>query len=285
MHAPCPPTAFLTLETACDGGCAYCFYTLEPARRVPATLDLDAWCGVIDALAIRGLRAAIITGGEPTRWPGLPRLVAHASGLGIATVLLTGRPLDPTMAAALRSVGLSTCVLSAHRLAQLEDALDSAEALGAIPCSFTWVITTANARELPAARAACRSRSQPLLLQPAWVPEGHPNAGGLDPRGRRALQAELEDWTTEAGLPRYGALFAAWMEGRALAPTRCGLGREALVVDADGTVMPCHQRRDLAVGRVGELSWDRLLARLSGASAPLSRAPCFGGHCLPLHLS
>ncbi len=290
MASLCPPTAFLTLDTTCGGGCAYCFYELEPTRRVPSQLDLDGWCGVLDALAQRGLQVAILTGGEPTATPGLPELVAHASGLGLGTVLLTGRALDPTLAVELRRTGLSTCVLSAHAMTALRAGLASLDALEATPCSVTWVITAANAAQLPEAIAACRRRGHPVLLQPAWIPTDHPAAAALDPRrlattARTTLVERFATWASNAGLEDYGRLVTAWLESRFLAPTHCSLGREALVLDADGAVMPCHQRRDLAVGKVGERSWDALLAELATASKAVARAPCYGGHCLPLHLS
>jgi MoaA/NifB/PqqE/SkfB family radical SAM enzyme len=290
MRIPSPATAFLIPDCACSGSCAFCFYRLQPERRVPAALDLEGWRGVLSALAQRGLRTAIVSGGEPTELCWLEELVAHGAGLGLAVVVLSGQPLEPARARSLAAAGLAGFVLSAQGPETVEASAPGLRSLGACPGSVTWVFHATNVSTLEAMRATCARHRLPMLLQPAWFPAGHPRAEAMDPRGlpaqqRSTLRAGLEAWGREAGLAGYARRLVGWLEGEPSGPPACAMGRDAFVIDADGAVMPCFHRRDLTVGWVGTQRWGDLLETLSTASRATMEASCSGGHCLSLHLS
>ncbi len=285
-----PPTAFLVLSTRCDQGCGFCYYQLDPQREHARSLAGAQLLRSLDQLAERGLQAVFLTGGEPLQHPDLDAIVAHTTALGLSAILLTsGAGMDTDRALALEEAGLQALVLSLSAFGpEQRRRFAVAATLRSARPSLTFVITAANAAAVPLVRATARSAELPLLLQLAWIPDDHP-AAQLDPRqlpARKgaALTRELQAWSTEVGLQGYRALQTAWLEGRPTRPSWCELGGQALVLDADGSVLPCFHRRDLACGNVESDQWDGILERLSALVPTLWTAPCYGGHCLSLHL-
>jgi radical SAM protein with 4Fe4S-binding SPASM domain len=86
----------------------------EEVRRVLAVIRRDARCPSVS-----------FTGGEPTLRPGLPGLVRHAKGLGLAVNLISnGQLLDDRLADELAAAGLDSAQLSLEGPdAALHDAL------------------------------------------------------------------------------------------------------------------------------------------------------------------
>ncbi|MFQ5958342.1 MAG: pyrroloquinoline quinone biosynthesis protein PqqE [Alphaproteobacteria bacterium] len=113
MSAPGPPMAMLAeLTHRCPLQCPYCSNPLE-LERAGAELDTAAWRRVLDEAAALGALQVHFSGGEPTARKDLEALVAHASGLGLYSNLITaGVLLDEARIAALVAAGLDHVQLS-----------------------------------------------------------------------------------------------------------------------------------------------------------------------------
>jgi radical SAM protein with 4Fe4S-binding SPASM domain len=95
----------LALTYRCNNRCAHCY---NEASRCGEELAFDDWTRVLDRVWELGIPHVVFTGGEPTLVKDLPRLVAHAEGLGLITGLNTnGRRLsDPAFVDELVAAGL-----------------------------------------------------------------------------------------------------------------------------------------------------------------------------------
>ncbi len=95
----------LALTYRCNNDCAHC-YNGRP-RDYPE-LTTAQWKTVLDKLWDLGIPHIVFTGGEPTLYPDLPELIAHAEGNGQITGLNTNarRLSDPGFVDALVSAGL-----------------------------------------------------------------------------------------------------------------------------------------------------------------------------------
>jgi len=288
-----PTTLFAVLSTRCDKAaeCPHCFYRLEPERHVAVDLPASFLLDALAQLQARGLRQLILTGGEPLLRPDLEPIVAQACQLGLHSVLLSnGRSLDQARARSLQAAGLDVFVLSTASLG-LKDLgdLDKLTWFRRSQVSLTFVITAANAGQVGQVVDLAAERRLGLLLQPAWIPAGHPAAQELDlaqlkPAAWLRLRAALRRWGKESGCPGYARAIWDAFHGGTKTPVRCGLGSEAFVLDADGQVGPCFHRRDLSCGNALRQGWDEILGELARQAAALASAPCFGVHCLPLHV-
>ncbi len=90
-----PPSAPYRLDLALTYACDPDGSQDQLAReRVDRELGLDEWKEIITKAHAGGIPHITFTGGEPTRNPGLPQLVAYAESLGLVTGVLTeGRRL------------------------------------------------------------------------------------------------------------------------------------------------------------------------------------------------
>jgi len=94
------------LTHACPLACAYCSNPLELTKR-SEELGTDEWRRVLDEAADLGVLQCHLSGGEPLLRRDLTELVAHASGLGMYTNLVTSAiGLSRSKAEALREAGL-----------------------------------------------------------------------------------------------------------------------------------------------------------------------------------
>jgi sulfatase maturation enzyme AslB (radical SAM superfamily) len=78
-------TSFLWLEITgrCSHRCVHCYADSSPAG-THGTMTTDDWRRVIDDAAELGVEMVQFIGGEPTVHPGLPELIDHALGRGLA---------------------------------------------------------------------------------------------------------------------------------------------------------------------------------------------------------
>lgn len=86
---------FIDLEFSarCNLRCGFCFGPVDD-RTVP-DLPLKFWETLLRALHQRGTRGIVVSGGEPTLYPHLPRLIRLAKSLRLKTVVSThGRHTD-----------------------------------------------------------------------------------------------------------------------------------------------------------------------------------------------
>lgn len=91
--AALPPTVNLHLIAHCNRKCRYCYATFLEERRHRAATERHM--ALLPRLAEAGVTRVTFAGGEPTLMPGLPRLLARASELGLVTsVVSNGSRID-----------------------------------------------------------------------------------------------------------------------------------------------------------------------------------------------
>jgi len=102
----------LALTYGCNNACRHCYNRSDSRLRLRTTHDsrlrFRTWRRILQRLAAVGVPQVIFTGGEPTLFEGLPRLIQTAGRLGLVAGLNTnGRRLsDREFAASLRRAGL-----------------------------------------------------------------------------------------------------------------------------------------------------------------------------------
>ena len=90
---PEPPLALLAeLTHRCPLQCPYCSNPLN-LERAAAELDTATWCRIFDEAAELGVLQVHFSGGEPAARKDLETLVAHATGRGLYTNLITSAVL------------------------------------------------------------------------------------------------------------------------------------------------------------------------------------------------
>lgn len=288
-------TAFLVLTHRCTRACAYCFYTTGHIRKGGGELGAEKWIGVIRELSGMGVSNQILTGGEPLLRGDLELLVREASGTGSFPLLLTnGDLLDGGRIDSLSKAGLRALSLHADRFdGEEEDRVGSLlyrlQEKG-ISATLIGVVTLENWSRAGRIVRFCRDRGVGLILQPAFVPEGHPAFERLSLKnlseGELAILAkDLGEWGREHAALPYAELFLSCVSGGSLRPRICSMGREAAVVHSDGSVFACFHRPDLSAGNVLEEDPAALLAKVEALSDKVRTAPCFGEHCVSLFLS
>lgn len=106
------PYGLLRVSFLCNQNCGFCWQGRDwPAP--PPELYLT-W---LEELAIAGLRTLLVTGGEPTLWPLLPKLVERATrDHGMHVLLETNaiRFRQPTFVEQMQQAGLKTLFVSWH---------------------------------------------------------------------------------------------------------------------------------------------------------------------------
>ncbi|GAB7029482.1 radical SAM protein [Streptomyces sp. NPDC021749] len=84
MSAVQNPLRFAWLEVTglCNELCDHCYADSSP-KGTHGTMTVADWVRVIDQLAGMGVADVQFIGGEPTLYPQLPELIAHAHGAGL----------------------------------------------------------------------------------------------------------------------------------------------------------------------------------------------------------
>ena len=116
MSTPEPPLALLAeLTHRCPLQCPYCSNPLD-LQRAASELDTESWKRIFDEAAALGVLHIHFSGGEPAVRKDLEILVAHCSGLGLYTNLITSAVLiDRARLLALAEAGLNHVQISVQR--------------------------------------------------------------------------------------------------------------------------------------------------------------------------
>ncbi|THD79416.1 MAG: radical SAM protein [Phenylobacterium sp.] len=77
---------WLELTGRCNLECVHCYADSGPSRPLEEGVTLEDWLQVLDDAAALGCRRVQFIGGEPTIYPGLPQLIAHARGAGFTEI-------------------------------------------------------------------------------------------------------------------------------------------------------------------------------------------------------
>lgn len=155
------PRTLIRVNGHCNMSCAFCYVDRTAPDFAAETLERD-----IARLFEGGGRHLVLSGGEPTLHPELPRLVDHARRLGFATIEIQSngvRACDLDYARELAEAGLNKITVSLHshhaehsdRITRLPNAfgktvraMHNFRALG-VETQIAHVITRANYAELP----------------------------------------------------------------------------------------------------------------------------------------
>ncbi len=153
--------AYLQVARVCNQRCLFC--SNPPNGRI---ISWEEAAALVDSFAERGASGLILTGGEPTLFAELPRLVAYAKSKGLDPRLITNgqRTAQPGYLRTLREAGLEHMHVSVHShlpeaqarltgnpgsLANIRRTLEGAFGLG-IRVDINTVINKANSGHLSA---------------------------------------------------------------------------------------------------------------------------------------
>ena len=102
------------ITNACNAKCRFCnFAASDSNNRASVFTNLDDSRLALDILAARGIGHVLFVGGEPTLHPDLPDMLAHASGLGMKTMISTnGWLLSEDRIRSYCEAGLNSVVIS-----------------------------------------------------------------------------------------------------------------------------------------------------------------------------
>lgn len=259
MTTPEPPLALLAeLTHRCPLQCPYCSNPLELQRAV-VELDTGTWMRVFDEAAVLGVLHVHFSGGEPAARKDLEALVAHCSGLGLYTNLITSAVLiDRSCLQALAAAGLNHVQISV----QANDAAN-ADRIGGyaggharklevagyvreagLPLTLNAVMHRQNLDELGAVIDLA------VTLGARRLEVAHVQYYGWALKNRAALmptRAQLEKATATVDAARArlkGSLVIDYVvpDYYARRPKACmgGWGRRFLNVAPSGDVLPCH---------------------------------------------
>ena len=259
MTAPEPPLALLAeLTHRCPLQCPYCSNPLE-MDRAAAELDTATWQRVFEEAALLGVLHVHFSGGEPAARKDLEALVAHCSGLGLYTNLITSAVLiDRARMLALARAGLNHVQISvqgsdpanADRIGgysggharKIEVAGFVREA--GLPLTLNAVMHRQNLDELESVIDLA------VTLGARRLEVAHVQYYGWALKNRAALmptraQLEKATATVEAARQRLkGTLVIDYVvpDYYARRPKACmgGWGRRFLNISPSGDVLPCH---------------------------------------------
>jgi MoaA/NifB/PqqE/SkfB family radical SAM enzyme len=237
--------AWLELTQNCDLRCTHC-YTSSSPRRAHGAVD---WFSVLDQLEAIGCRSIQFIGGEPTRHPQFPALLAHAhrQGFGLIEIYTNLAGLTPEL--------LALYVRCGVRIATSFYSDDPAahDAVTLTPGSFEKTVAGIDA--VVAAGLPLRVGMIDQTGDPAKVAG---TIGFLTARGvaAKAIRVDRVRWVGRGG------------QGKAIADLdkelcgRCGINR--LAVAHDGNCFACVFARHRAWGNVLHAP----LAEIAGTHLP-----------------
>jgi radical SAM protein with 4Fe4S-binding SPASM domain len=276
LHPSAPFRADLALTYACPNDCRHCYSASQP--RIPE-LEPARWEAIIRRLADAGIPYVCFTGGEPTTYDGLPRLVRFASDLGLVTGVLTcGRRLSQrSYAEALAAEGLDyiqvtleSCDEDVHdrmvgRRAWGETVGGIRNAVGLGLAVVTNTTLTPATMETAADTAAfCASLGVSTVAANALIPTGRARDAGMAAVGAGRLFGVIEQMAQEA---REGGARFMWYSPTPwclfnpmaldLGAKHCSAASGSVAVDPSGMAQPC-QSFFVPAGDVLATPWDEI---------------------------
>jgi len=293
-------TLYLTLTTTCNLKCNFCFYTQEPWRLVKDKLNFKLLSSAIRQASSLGFKEISFTGGEPLLSNNIGKLINLAKNLNLETTVSTNASLLNTRTVeGLKKAGLDNLYLSLASeyffnkkgktwkkkiikiLARLKKAKIKKPTL-------VFVVTKENLKFLETVIDFAENQILSLQIQPAYIPSKESNLSlfKLDQTERRQFKRLLERWAERRNKSkRYLRLVLSYysLTKKKEWPEFCHFAQEDLVIDADGCVYPCFHRQDLLLGNIANNSLKTCLKELKFKDKQeMSRAKCFGEHCLSL---
>ena len=102
---------YIQVVRHCNHTCGFCSNPTSPY-----THDFDSMKRLVDDFVARGYFGVILTGGEPTLHPDLPRITAYARSVGLHVRMITNghRLAEPAFAGAMAEAGLQLVHVSVY---------------------------------------------------------------------------------------------------------------------------------------------------------------------------
>ncbi len=289
VSAPPAPMGLLAeLTHRCPLRCPYCSNPLALAAP-DAELTTADWARVFQEAADLGVLQLHLSGGEPAARPDLVELVRHAARTGLYTNLITsGVMLDAARLAALADAGLDHVQLSVQ-----DSETGSADRIGGFPggharkLAFAGLVTSAG---LPLTLNAVVHRQNldrldqivllALELGAKRLEVAHVQYYGWALLNRDHLlptRAQLDaasDLVAQAQATYRGRLTIDYVvpDYYATEPKPCmgGWGRQVMVINPTGRVLPCHAAESLP-GLVFDSVHDHSLSHIWACSDAFER--------------
>ncbi len=269
-----PLRADLALTYGCSNDCGHCY---SAGERQGPLLGEEQWEHIIAKLRSLGIPYLCFTGGEPTLYPGLARLVARASGEGLLTGLLTnGRRLsDRSFARALREAGLEYVQVTLESCdARVHDAMVGRRAwqetvAGIRHCADLGMYVVTNTTITPMSIDSAEetagfavSLGARTVAANTLIRTGKVRRDALEAVSFASLEAVLEAMARRA---RGGGARFLWYSPTPycrfnpltldLGASRCSAASGSMAVDPEGRVLPC-QSFFVPAGSILDDDWD-----------------------------
>jgi radical SAM protein with 4Fe4S-binding SPASM domain len=241
-------SAHLELTYACNLDCVFCYND----RAKPGTpLSLDEWLVVLDDLAEMQVLNLVLSGGEPTVFPGFFELGAHARRRGFVVRLKSnGHALrDEVLSRLVDEVDPILIELSLHgataavhdRQTQVAGSFDRLmtnlqQAAGRVRMKLNIPLTRYNEHEVDAMVALARTFDVTVQIDPEITPRDN---GDQSPLSLAATPAGLLAALKAQGVTHRPSDEVCAADGE----KHCGAGSASLLIDPFGDVMPCVQWR------------------------------------------
>lgn len=285
-------SVFIVLTTECDKSeeCTHCFYNVEPDRRVNGKLDTETLVSFLKKMRLLNVPNVYFTGGEPLLREDLELLVSRSRAMGLNTFILSnGIRLDPGRAARLDAAGLDVFVNSLSFLNHGEiRSIHNVRKFTRANISFIYVLRADNLENIQDAFEMAQALRAGLIFQPAYIPQDNPlydelSLANIGPFEWSRIYSLLRPWATAFGFENYLTLMHDFYNKKTLRPGKCGMARDAFVLDADGSVYPCFHRRDIHCGNILKDDMGMIFSKLEKAESRVADAACFGEHCISMH--
>lgn len=285
-------SVFIVLTTECDktGECVHCFYNVEPDRHVPSKLQTRDIKAFLKKMRLLNVPNIYLTGGEPLLRQDIEEIIGFVKELGLRSLMLSNAvSLTAEKAAALDAAGLDAFVLSLSRLDHNDiKTVHNVRRLRRAALSFIFVLTSQNIGRAADVVEMARSLRAGAVFQPVYIPDSHElfeklSLSRIGPFEWSELYTALRKWAVDYGFEDYLKLMHDFYNKKSLRPSACNMGRDAFVVDADGSVYPCFHRRDLLCGNILSDDIGMIFSKLEKSEPHVKDAACFGEHCISLH--
>lgn len=283
-HAPpfstpiaAPYKADLAITYACNNSCPHCYN--EPQRLDVQSLPPDAWKKIVDRLCDVGVPHLVFTGGEPTLYPHLTDLIAHADqrgpicGMNTNGRRLAGAPyVDRLVTAGLNHVQIT---LGSHR-PDVHDRMTSAgsfrQTVRGIENALASPLHTITNTTLMRMNADEIDRTVMFLHRlgvRTFAVNGMIRAGGGTAENDQAIPEQelspllirIRDRAEELGMrflwytpTRYCRLSPLELD---LDAKRCNAAEYSICVEPNGDVLPC-QSYYVAAGNLLKDPWETI---------------------------
>lgn len=275
---PFPPSVEIDPSNACNHDCGFCIYhSLHGAGR-GERLSRDSLFSLVDQLHALGCRSILfVGGGEPMTNPHTVDAIERAAALGLACGLVTnGSLVDAASAARLKQAAtyirfsLDAATRATHLALHRRDDFDRivanlralTEADGPATVGAGYFMNDANVHEAPAAARLVKETGADYIQFKTY--SGLQMEPGLHEHMLHAIDRALDLPDETFDVHVMDRIF----ENRSFQVrgySRCHFQAMKTVINADGALYLCAQKRTDPAGRIGNVHEQSLAAIWNGA--------------------